>query len=301
MVKAIGQLYERYEVPTLALGLFLYTFWFALIWHQASIPLWLLFLVGGYVTQWHFSLQHESIHAMKHWPGWLRTAFVWPPIGMWLPYPIYKKGHSTHHVNFHLTHPEKDTESYYHKQSDWNALRRPIRTLHMLNQTLAVRLIFGPFIRLLRLLTSEISRIRNQDFANVKHWIAHFISVAVLIYVITEVAGMPLWKYLLCFAYPGMSLGMLRVFTEHRYGERPMERVAIVESNTVMGLMFLFNNIHLLHHMSPTLPWYRIPARFGANREELLSTNGNFYYRGYGAIARRFLFKPVFEPSHPKF
>ena len=238
MMKAIGQLYERYEVPTFALGLFLYTFWFALIWHQASIPLWLLFLVGGYVTQWHFSLQHESIHAMRHWPAWLRTAFVWPPLGMWLPYPLYNKGHSTHHVNFHLTHPEKDTESFYHKQSDWNALRRPIRTLHLLNQTLAVRLIFGPFIRLLRFVTREISRILNQDFANVKHWIAHFISVAALIYVITEVAGMPLWKYLLCFAYPGMSFGMLRVFTEHRYGERPMERVAIVESNTVMGLMF---------------------------------------------------------------
>lgn len=166
--------YERYELPTVALGLLLYACWLALTRYHASVPGWLLFLAGGYVTQWHFSLQHESIHNMRNWPAWLRTAYVWPP------------------------------------------------------------------------------------------------------------------------------LGMLRTFIEHRYGTLPMERVAIVQSNTLMGVLFLYNNIHLVHHQSPTLPWYRIPARFRAGRDQLLATNGNFYFRGYVEIARRFLFKPVFDPVHPK-
>jgi fatty acid desaturase len=97
-----------------------------------------------------------------------------------------------------------------------------------------------------------------------------------------------------------MSLGMLRTFIEHRYGERPMERVALVESNAVMGTLYLFNNLHLVHHRQPTLPWYRIPARYRAEREELLRLNGGFFFRGYLQIARLYAFRPVFQPIHPK-
>jgi fatty acid desaturase len=128
----------------------------------------------------------------------------------------------------------------------------------------------------------------------------HVVSLTVILWWVMGVCQMPLWKYLVCFAWPGMSLGMLRTFTEHRWGEKPMERVAIVESNTVMGVLFLYNNLHLVHHRSPTLAWYRIPAKWRANREEMLATNNNFYYRGYLDIARRFMFRPVFDPAHPK-
>ncbi len=79
-----------------------------------------------------------------------------------------------------------------------------------------------------------------------------------------------------------------------------MERVAIVESNTLMGVLYLYNNLHLVHHRSPTLPWYRIPAKWRAQRAEMLATNRDFYYRGYLEIARRFLFRPVFDPAHPR-
>lgn len=292
--------YDRYELPTVALGLVLYASWFALVWFHASIPTWLLFLLGGYVTQWHFSLQHESIHAMRQWPAWLRTAFVWPPLGLWMPYPIYNKSHSTHHVNFNLTHPQRDTESNYQMRDVWPTTNAAFRAMMHANQTLIVRLLFGPFLRLYKLGKKEIGRVRSGDYSHVKHWAAHVVSLAVILWFVMDAAGMPLWKYLLCFAYPGMSLGMLRTFTEHRWGERPMERVAIVESNMPMGVLFLYNNIHLVHHMSPTLPWYRIPARFRAEREALLRNNSNFYYRGYAEITRRFLLRPVFDPAHPK-
>ena len=299
-MNAVKAFYDRYELPTVALGLVLYASWLALVWYHAAVPTWLLFLAGGYVTQWHFSLQHESIHGMRNWPGWLRTAFVWPPLGLWMPYPIYNRSHSTHHVNYNLTHPQRDTESNYQLRDAWPRYNAAHRTMLMLNQTLLVRLAIGPFLRLYKLAKREIGRLRNGDFSNVKHWLMHAVSLTVILYWVTSVAGMPAWKYLLCFAYPGMSLGMLRTFIEHRYGDKPMERVAIVESNTVMGVLYLYNNLHLVHHRSPTLPWYKIPARFRAEREELLATNQNFYFPGYLDIARRFTFKPVFDPVHPK-
>ena len=292
--------WDRYELPTVALGLALYASWAALVWYHASIPGWLLFLLGGYVVQWHFSLQHESIHAMRNWPAWLRNAFVWPPLGLWLPYPLYNRSHSTHHVNFHLTHPQKDTESYYRLAEEWPRLSSAHKIFLMINQTLAFRLVFGPFVRLYKLVKREMTKLLAGDFSNVKHWIVHAICVGILLYWVTQVAGMPLWMYLVCFAWPGMSWGMLRTFTEHRWGARPMERTAIVESNHILGVLFLYNNLHLIHHQQPTLPWYRIHGRWKSNRAELLKDNDNFFYPGYLDIARRFLFTPVFHPGHPK-
>jgi fatty acid desaturase len=260
----------------------------------------ILFFAGAYVTQWHFSLQHESIHAMRAWPNWLRMLFVWPPIGLWMPYPVYNRSHSAHHVNFHLTHPRRDTESYYQRRDEWPPRNRLHLLLVQLNQTLVFRLVFGPFLRLWRLAIKEVLRLRAGDFSNVGHWVVHSICVAGILWWVTRVCGMPFWQYIVCFAWPGMSLGMLRTFLEHRWGEKPMERVAIVESNDVMGILFLYNNIHLVHHQSPTLPWYQIRSKFRANREALLQANGGFYFAGYAEIAKRYLFRPAFNPRHPK-
>ncbi|RYX89799.1 MAG: fatty acid desaturase [Comamonadaceae bacterium] len=292
--------WDRYEIPTVLLGLVLYASWGALVWFHESIPTLLLILLGGYVTQWHFSLQHESIHGMRTWPSWLRTAFVWPPLGLWMPYPVYNRSHSTHHVNFNITHPARDTESNYHLQGAWPLYNGAYKKLMMLNQTLLVRMAVGPFLRLYKLGKKEIGRIRSGDYSNAPHWATHVVSLAVILYFVMGMAHMPFWKYVLCFAYPGMALGMLRTFIEHRYAEKPLARVAIVESNTLMGVLYLYNNLHLVHHRQPTLAWYKIPARFRAEREELLRFNDNFYFPGYLDIARRFSFKPVFDPIHPK-
>jgi len=60
----------RYEVPTLLLAAALYAAWAALLWWHRALPGWALFVLGGFLAQLHFSLQHESIHAMRHLPTW---------------------------------------------------------------------------------------------------------------------------------------------------------------------------------------------------------------------------------------
>ena len=46
--------------------------------------------------------------------------------------------------------------------------------------------------------------------------------------------------------------------------------------------------------------WWRLPAYWRANRERLLAHNGGYFLSGYGEIARRWLFAPVFAPAHPR-
>lgn len=299
---AIGRVrwWRRSEAPTLVLAVLLYAAWAVLVRWHAAVPGVLLFVLGGYLGQLHFSLQHEAIHAMRHIPKVLRWALVWPPLNLWLPYPLYHSSHSSHHVNFHLTHPQKDTESVYHSASAWGTYGPLRRAILATNQTLAFRVTVGPWLRLYKLGRSELGRLAAGDFSHAAIWLVHAASVAPILWYVTRVCDMSLGEYLLYFIYPSMMLGALRSFTEHRWGHSPHERVAIVESNALFGLLYLYNNLHHVHHRSPTMPWYEIPGHFRRNRAAVLAANGNFYYRGYAEIARRYLLRPIFRPVHPQ-
>ena len=103
------------------------------------------------------------------------------------------------------------------------------------------------------------------------------------------VCGMPVWVYVACFVYPGMSLAMVRSFAEHRAAAEPERRTAIVENARILGPLFLYNNLHVAHHMRGGLPWYQIPAFYRLNRAALIERNGGLVYRSYFDVARRYL------------
>jgi fatty acid desaturase len=298
-MQAITAKFWQVEGPTWILAVAIYGAWFLLMWFQAYIPWWAMIFLGGYVIAWQFSLQHETIHGFRGVPKWFRTLIAMPPLGLWFPYPMYRRSHSLHHRNTHLTVPGQDTETYYVKQADWARMGRLERAILLFNQTLVGRLLIGPPIRLYKLGQREAGRIRNRDYINVPHWALHVVLVALLFWFVSGVCGMPWWQYILLVAYPGFSLGLLRAFIEHRAGPRPGRRVASVESNTLFGLLFLYNNLHVAHHLRPTIPWYELPRFYRENREKLLKHNDNFVFRGYWEITRQYLFRPVFVPVHP--
>jgi fatty acid desaturase len=286
----------RNDGPTWLVALALYCAWAAIIWFHEALTWWIVAPVGTYLVAWHFSLQHEAIHSFRSAPRWLRTAVVMPPLGLWLPFPLYREAHSKHHQNTYLTRPGIDTESFYVRQADWPRLSPIRRALLAANQTLAGRVLVGPILRLEKLVVRELTR---GDLAHVPHWIVHVILVAALFWYITA-AGMKWWQYVLFIAWPAFGLGWVRSFAEHRYGRRPGERTAITESNAFWSLLFLNNNLHAVHHVFPAMPWWQIPGYWRAHREQILEHNGNLYFRGYGEIARRWLVKPVFTPPHPR-
>jgi len=298
-VGTLRQKIRQFDGPTWVVAVVLYALWFLLIWFNAVLPWWVIMPAGAYLLAWHFSLQHEAIHAFRGVPAWLRFAAVFPPLGLWFPFPLYRKSHTTHHRDVQLTVPGVDTESYYVRRADWERMSGARRALLTFNQTMAGRLLIGPALRLWIMIDRETGRVRKGDFTHLPHWAVHVAAVAALFWFISGVCRMPWWQYCLLVAYPGLSLGLLRAFTEHRAAEDSQERTASVESNVLFGMLYLYNNLHVAHHLKPTMPWYDIPEYYRTNRAELLKGNGHFVYRGYAELAKRWMFVPVFSPVHP--
>lgn len=289
----------RYDYPTILLAVTIYGSWTLLLLLEARIPWWIMAPIAGYVIQWHSSLQHEAIHSFHGVPRWFRTAMVWPPIGLCLPFELFRRSHILHHRNSQLTFPGEDTESYYHDAEVWEDFGRPWRGLLVINQTFLGRVLIGPLLWTSNLYRKEAMAFASGDGTNVGVWLRHLVGVSIVLAIVAFGTGVPARQYLVEFVYPGLMLGMMRSFIEHRWGERPDERTAVVESNGLFGVLFLFNNLHAVHHLFPGLPWYRIRRVWRDHGEHIRTHNGDFVFRGYGEIARRWLVRPNFIPVHP--
>ena len=77
------------------------------------------------------------------------------------------------------------------------------------------------------------------------------------------------------------------------------ERVALVENSWLLGPLFLFNNLHSLHHEAPAIPWYQYNARYRLVRDRLIKENGGLVYSTYFDVARRYLFRQHDMIAHP--
>lgn len=291
---------SRFEWPTGALAVIIYGGFFALTWFWQSLPVLVVIILGGWLIAWHGSLQHEIIHGHPTRSRRINDAIGWPPLSLWLPYVIYREGHLTHHRDEHLTDPIEDPESSYFTQAAWERMGRVGRLLASWNTTLFGRLTLGPLVMIASFLAQEMAMITAGDRQRAALWARHALGVAVVLFWVSWVCDMPLWLYLFGFVYVGAALSRLRSYAEHRYADHHEERTAIVENSPVFGLLFLYNNLHVLHHQRPALPWYRIPALYRRHRNALVAINGGLVYDGYWEIARRFFLKPHDDPRHPR-
>jgi fatty acid desaturase len=287
------------EWPTVLVAAATYAAFALLTWHYDALPWWLLVPLGGYVVALHGSLQHETIHG--HPTPWSRIndLLVWPSLWLWMPYRIYRDSHLLHHRNDHLTDPLGDPESFYVTPEAWTRLGPLRRGLAWGLNTLAGRLLLGPAACALRLYGSAAAALARGDTRDLGAWLQHAAAAALTLFWVIGICGVPLAGYLAFFAYPGLALTLLRSFLEHRAREAPGERSVVVEAGPVMSLLYLNNNLHALHHAEPGLAWYRLPARYRARRDDLLSGNGGYRYAGYLEVAARYLLKAKEPPVHP--
>ena len=282
------------------LVLLVYAAWALVTWFHQAIPLWALLPSGAILIAWQGSFQHEAVHDQFSSKRWLNDLIASPPLALWLPYPIYRRSHRAHHNVNILTDPWRDPESFYVDQASWSRLPAVARRLLIWHNTLAGRLLLGPFLVIGQFLTGELRALRSGDRRHLKIWLLHLPATALIMVWVSIIAGMPLWLYVVCFVLPGLSLTLVRSFAEHKAAHTPLERTAIVEAGRFFSLLFLNNNLHFAHHKKPDLPWQALPAYYRRCREELLRENGGLCYRGgYAEIARRFLFRPVDRPAHP--
>ncbi len=288
--------------PTWLIAAIIYSGWFLLTWHYHALPWWLVLPAGAGLLAWHGSLQHEAVHGQLA-PGraW-NDLMAWPPLGLWLPFPIYRHTHRAHHDFEILTEPWRDPESFYLDRATWSRLPRPVQMALLVHNTLVGRLLLGPFLVIGQFLWAEARALASGDRAHLPIWLAHSLAVALLLAWVIGLCGIPLWAYLVLFVLPGTSLTLVRSFAEHKAAYTPYERTAVVEAGPVLSLLYLNNNLHFAHHKRPDLPWHALPGYYRAHRRELLEENGGLLYRGgYREVFRRFFLRPVDSPAHPYF
>lgn len=288
------------EWQTVALAVVIYGGFLAVTWYWQVLPTIPVIVLGGWLIAWQGSLQHEVIHGHPTRHRGINDAIGWPPLCLWLPYAIYREGHLTHHRDEHLTDPIEDPESSYFTQAAWERMGRVGKVIATWNMTLLGRLTLGPLVMIISFLAQEFSLVLKGDRQRAILWARHAAGVAAVLLWVLWVCAIPLWLYLLGFVYLGAALSRLRSYAEHRYADHHDERTAIVENSPLFGLLFLYNNLHVLHHQRPGVPWYRIPSLYRHHRDYLITTNGGLIYNGYWDVARRFLLKWHDDPFHPR-
>ena len=291
--------WRRVEAPTWALSFAVYGGFALVTWFYDALPAWSVLPLGAWFVCWHGSLQHEALHGHPTRRRWLDTLIAFPPLWLWLPYRLYRESHLAHHEDALLTTPGVDPESFYVTGAAWARMGPLVRAVLRFRNTLAGRLLIGPAVAYWELARGELALLRAGDTRHVVDWIVHVPACAAVLYWALAVCGIPLWVYVLCFAYPGLSLTMLRSYAEHRPAEDPAWRTATVEAGPVMRLLFLNNNYHVAHHALPGLAWYEIGPWHRANRAAMIERNGGYLFSGYAEQVRRFLLTPKDEPIHP--
>jgi fatty acid desaturase len=292
-------LWRRVELPTWIVVLVAYGGWLSVTWHYHRLPVWLVLPLAAGILTLHGSLQHEAIHG--HPTRWrvLNAWVVGVPLSLWLPYSIYRESHLAHHRAGRLTDPLEDPESYYITPAIWRSMGSVRRALRHAQATLVGRVLLGPPAVVARFFLSEWGLLRREGRRAAARWLQHLAACALVLGWVLLVCRIPLWAYLVLFVYSGLSLTLIRSFTEHRPAASQDERTAVVETGLLMSLLFLNNNLHAVHHDAPGLPWYKLPGRYRRDREAVLSRNGRFLFRGYGEILGRYALRAKDLPVHP--
>ncbi len=274
-----------------------YAGWLLTIWY-ADVLGWAFVLPAAILVTFHSSLQHEALHGHPTRSAALNEALVFPALGLLIPYRRFRQTHLRHHHDERLTDPYDDPESWYLAEEVWSRQCSIRRLLFRANATLLGRFVLGPALSLFGFYRAELRAMRAGDREIVDAWLRHGLGMIPVIGFLVA-ADVGVLTYLLAVAYPGLSLIMIRTFIEHRAADRPGERTAIVEADPFFSLLFLNNNLHAVHHANPTMPWYDLPRHWRSLRDGVLEGNGGYHFKGYGAVARRWLLRAREPVVHP--
>jgi fatty acid desaturase len=192
-----------------------------------------------------------------------------------------------------LTDPLDDPESYYLTRERWARCGAWQRRFYQFHNTLTGRMLAGPLVAVWGLFSAEARRIAAGDTSHLRAWLIHATGCALVLVWVLSVCGMTIYEYIAWFAYPGLSLTLLRSFAEHQASNRDDERTVMLESGPLLSLLFLNNNLHAAHHAEPDLAWYRLPER-ARNR-----VPDGYEVRGYGRLAARYLFRAKEPVAYP--
>jgi len=292
---------RKIELQTLALIFGCYGIWFLLMMNGEQLPLGLWVIAMALTVTFYLSIVHEAVHGHPTPYPFVNQLLVMLPIGWVFPFERFRDTHIEHHETGDLTDPLDDPESWYVYAQDWNRSGRIMKAVLTFNNTLFGRMLIGPTITLTRFAIGEVStfiRNRSMRLYLARIWGTHFLLCACLIAFVASVSNLPLWTHMLA-AYLGISVLLIRTFLEHQAAENQTERTVIIEKSCPIAFLFLYNNLHALHHENPGIPWYRLPKTYREQKDRLKAMNNYYVYRSYADVIRRYLFTPKEPVIHP--
>ena len=287
----------KIEWPTVFLILGCYGGWAIaglFLWPVAPVAALLVLTVAVALQS---SLMHEASHGHPTRSGLVNEVLVGLPIGLVYPFRRFKSLHLCHHADERLTDPFDDPESYYRALWQHEKLPAWLQALLAFNNTMVGRFFIGPALANAGFLMTEAKLLAAGDRAGTRAWLHHALGLVIVLPIVGVGFGMPFWAYLVP-VYLGQSLISVRTFAEHQWSERPDGRTIIVERSP-LALLFLNNNLHLVHHKMPNVAWYRLPSLFRERREEWLRMNDGYVYPSYLALLKDFAFRAKEPVVHP--
>ncbi len=292
---------QKFEWQTIGLIAGCYAAWFLLILYGNRLPLGIWIVAMALTVTFYLSIVHEVVHGHPTPYPILNQMLVMLPIGWVFPYERFRDTHMQHHETGDLTDPLDDPESWYVYASDWDRTGRLVKNILIFNNTLLGRMMIGPMITLSRFAISEFGTFMAcpaKRLYLLRVWGVHmFLCIGLAAFVSVHVQ-LPMW-YLPVAIYLGISVLLIRTFLEHQAVDNHLERTVIIEKCCPIAFLFLYNNLHALHHERPGIPWYRLPAVYRQQRERLCDLNNYYVYRSYGEIFRRYFLKPKEPVNHP--
>ncbi len=285
--------HQEIEWPTWAVGLVIWTSWFALLRSDATLPGWLSTAMMVVLLAWYMSFQHELTHGHPTRNETLNRLIGLAPLAVWYPFDTYKVNHLKHHDDAHLTEPGVDTESNYVTDAQASTMNSAQLWLKTSQRTVLGRFALGPALVIVDLIFTPVRTAARGDFALLKVWSVHLPLLVLLLWGLERYTAISAAYYCFAMAYPALGLAMLRSLYEHRPGALPAHRTVINEAALPWRLLYLNNNYHVVHHAYPDVPWYKIPAMYAADRDGYRQRNAGFVVPGYGWLIRNFAWKPV--------
>lgn len=245
----------------------------------------------------HASLTHEVLHGHPFPSRWASEALVVVNPGLFIPYLRFRDTHLAHHQDANLTDPYDDPETNYVDPVVWRRMPRLLRGVLALNNTLAGRMLLGPIVAQVSFMREDWRAIRAGDAQVLRGWLVHLPGVFAILCVVWA-SPTPIWLYLSA-CYAALSVLKIRTFLEHQAHERARGRTVIVEDRGMLAFLFLNNNFHVVHHMHPRVPWYRLPALYRANRDRYLTCNEGYRYASYRDVFVRYFLRAKDPVPHP--
>ncbi|WP_240705117.1 fatty acid desaturase [Pacificoceanicola onchidii] len=296
------QQFRSLEWPTLGLLILCYVLWGLGITAAADLWLPLGMVCVALGAALHSSLTHEMLHGHPFRSAFWNGVLVFPALSLVVPYLRFKDTHLAHHRDSLLTDPYDDPESNYLDPAVWMRWPRWMRALARVNNTLAGRMLFGPAIGTWAFVKGDVAAMRGGDQRVWLGWLLHIPAVLVVFWLWATFSALPLWAFL-ASTYAALSILKIRTFLEHQAHLEARGRTVIIEDRGPLALIFLNNNLHVVHHMHAAVPWYRLPRLYYQNRARYLTRNEGYRYSSYGEIFRKYFWKakdPVPHPLWPK-